>query len=114
MGLNEVFKKVADIESNATELSSHQVELATTYNNATEQFQFNLKMYNESLARVKDLQAKLSRDVNMVKKNNEDLLRIKKSLNDLGFASDAANLDKLLSQNLLSKFDKLINSIKSF
>ena len=27
MGLNEVFKKVADIESNATELASHQVEL---------------------------------------------------------------------------------------
>jgi hypothetical protein len=113
MGLNEVFKKVSAINE-VTELASHQVELATTYNDATEQFQFNLKMYNESLARVKDLQAKLSRDVNMVKKNNEDLLRIKKSLNDLGFASDAANLDKLLSQNLLSKFDKLINSIKSF
>jgi len=27
MGLNEVFKKVADIESNATELSSQKVEL---------------------------------------------------------------------------------------
>lgn len=27
MGLNEVFKKVADIESNATELASHQIEL---------------------------------------------------------------------------------------
>jgi len=29
MGLNEVFKKVADIERNATELASHKVELAT-------------------------------------------------------------------------------------
>jgi len=29
MGLNEVFKKVADIERNATELTSHKVELAT-------------------------------------------------------------------------------------
>lgn len=28
MGLNEVFKKVADIKSNATELASHEVELA--------------------------------------------------------------------------------------
>ena len=28
MGLNEVFKKVADIERNATELASHQVDLA--------------------------------------------------------------------------------------
>ena len=28
MGLNEVFKKVADIERNATELASHEVELA--------------------------------------------------------------------------------------
>jgi hypothetical protein len=28
MGLNEVFKKVADIERNATELASHKVELA--------------------------------------------------------------------------------------
>jgi len=27
MGLNEVFKKVADIESNATELASHKVDL---------------------------------------------------------------------------------------
>lgn len=29
MGLNEVFKKVADIKSNATELASHEVELAS-------------------------------------------------------------------------------------
>lgn len=29
MGLNEVFKKVADIKSNATELATHEVELAS-------------------------------------------------------------------------------------
>ena len=29
MGLNEVFKKVADIERNATELASYKVDLAT-------------------------------------------------------------------------------------
>ena len=29
MGLNEVFKKVADIERNATELASHKIDLGT-------------------------------------------------------------------------------------
>jgi hypothetical protein len=39
MGLNEVFKKVADIERNATELASEKVELATPDDLAKAQMQ---------------------------------------------------------------------------
>ena len=47
MGLNEVFKKVADIERNATELASHEVQLATVFEDVssalTEMRNLNIK-----------------------------------------------------------------------
>lgn len=47
MGLNEVFKKVADIERNATELASHEVALATVFEDVssalTEMRNLNIK-----------------------------------------------------------------------
>ena len=47
MGLNEVFKKVADIERNATELASEKVELATVFEDVsgalTEMRNLNIK-----------------------------------------------------------------------
>ncbi len=116
--MNNILNKIAQMERNAAEiaevqLSSHKVELASTFNDAVDGFKFYVKMYDESLARVKDLQSKLSGDMNMAKQNEADLQRIKKSLIDLGFTQDAAELDKLLSQKLLDKFNKLYNAIKS-
>jgi hypothetical protein len=114
--MNNILNKIAQMERNAEEikLASNKVELATTFNDAVDGFKFYVKMYDESLARVKSLQDKLSGDMNMAKQNEVDLQRIKKSLIDLGFNQDAAELDKLLSQKLISKFEKLYNSVKSF
>jgi len=106
---------IADITDKVfVELAKNKIELATTFNDAVDGFKFYVKMYDESLARAKDLKSKLSSDMNMAKQNEADLQRIKKSLIDLGFTQDAAELDKYLSQKLMSKFDKLFNAVKSF
>lgn len=113
--MNNILNKIAQMERNAEEikLESHKVELANTFNQAIDAFKFSSKMYDESYARVKELKSKLSSDINMAKQNQDDLMRIKKSLIDLGFDSDASDIDKLLSEKLLSKFDKLYNAVKS-
>lgn len=58
MGLNEVFKKVAGIESNATELASHKVELALIddFKKLLNQTSNDYKSFNDDYNKFKGFQ----------------------------------------------------------
>jgi regulator of replication initiation timing len=56
MGLNEVFKKVADIEKNATELASEKIELATVFEDVSSSLSEmrNLNIKSEAFKKAVD------------------------------------------------------------
>jgi biotin-(acetyl-CoA carboxylase) ligase len=129
MGLNEVFKKVADIERNATELASEKVELALT-----DKLKAELKKYTALVSQSgKDLDnyyvaiRTLEKAINELKGNSgnvtkiaqdlrkqEDLVsneidivtkKIKETNNDLGIKiniTELVDLSALQSSNTLS------------
>jgi len=82
MGLNEVFKKVADIESNATELSSHKVHLALLNDLA------NIMAESGSLLVLQSQQMqaaeKLDKSIALNKKGLAEAQRGLKAATDLG------------------------------
>jgi uncharacterized coiled-coil DUF342 family protein len=129
MGLNEVFKKVADIERNSTELASEKVELALT-----DKLKAELKKYTALVSQSgKDLDnyyvaiRTLEKAINELKGNSgnvtkiaqdlrkqEDLVsneidivtkKIKETNNDLGIKiniTELVDLSALQSSNTLS------------
>lgn len=111
MGLNEVFKKVADIERNATELASHKVELALADELVTAVKQATQAA--TSYAKSKD---KITKAINSIK-GDIDALKLNKDYGkkvlanaakykaqfdklskDLGVSLQGSEPDKLLSQ----------------
>jgi len=82
MGLNEVFKKVADIERNATELASHKVDLAMT-----DKLKAELKKYTALVSQSgKDLDnyyvaiRTLEKAINELKGNSGNVTKIAQDL----------------------------------
>jgi hypothetical protein len=114
MGLNEVFKKVADIESQATELASHEVELFKVED--------TIKLYEKGVQQLKDADAEkvklaqlYSRALIILEMNVPAQLddSIKKLI-DLGINDKAAELksQKDKSLKLASEYSKLYQLLK--
>jgi hypothetical protein len=114
MGLNEVFKKVAGIKSNATELASHEVELFKVED--------TIKLYEKGVQQLKDADAEkvklaqlYSRALIILEMNVPAQLddSIKKLI-DLGINDKAAELksQKDKSLKLASEYSKLYQLLK--
>lgn len=112
--LNSIFKKVAELEKNANEvkLGMHEVELASTFNQAVDKFKFLEKTINEAMTQFNDVKKWVQASKQDVDKNSEDLTRIQKSLIDLGFKSEADELSKYVSSNIFKDYIKLFNATK--
>lgn len=119
MGLNEVFKKVASIEKNATELASHKVELAGEIDNfykAQEAVQY---MYGDSYNKIKEAERPLDlalKGLQMAKSAHERAIKVgmglEKAIKDLGIPIPSDYESK--KQRLLDdgkKIDFAINRI---
>ena len=122
MGLNEVFKKVADIKSESVELAKHEIELAslgrvTVLNDAALKFRdrttTSLNNAKQSLA---DLNNLLSQSINNFNKVLAEVDAVEKAAKDLGFplpneASKARDLAKMeIGQQ--NELKKKVSSIK--
>jgi hypothetical protein len=111
MGLNEVFKKVADIESNSTELASQKVDLATldqlltSYVNAT-------KKEKES----SDAFLILKTDVARAKQKIQDNLLIsERTIQEFNqFEKDAKSLGLALPQDVQKNLDTLKKGVANY
>jgi inorganic pyrophosphatase len=85
MGLNEVFKKVADIQGNATELASHKVELATEFENFYKAQESVKYMYANGYNRIKESEKPLDsalKDLQMAKSAYERAVKVGMLLED--------------------------------
>jgi hypothetical protein len=123
MGLNEVFRKVADIESNATELASQKVELAlvediktaiqkgefayedlndslTSYNAIKKQFDEIFKKSNDSYDKVQKF---ISQAQKWDQESTPVYKKITDTSKDLGIAKEQING--------VGAFEKLIGNI---
>jgi hypothetical protein len=111
MGLNEVFKKVAGIKSNATELASQKVDLATldqlltSYVNAT-------KKEKES----SDAFLILKTDVARAKQKIQDNLLIsERTIQEFNqFEKDAKSLGLALPQDVQKNLDTLKKGVANY
>jgi DNA mismatch repair ATPase MutS len=111
MGLNEVFKKVADIERNATELASHKVdlalmgELATAVKQAKDvagKYSKSKDKISKAIASIKDDIAALKLNKDYGKKVLTNASKFKGQLDklskELGTPLQGSEPDKLLSE----------------
>lgn len=111
MGLNEVFKKVADIERNATELASHKVDLALMgelaiavkqAKDAAGKYAKSKDKISKAVASIKDDIAALKLNKDYGKKVLTNAAKFKGQLDklskELGTPLQGSEPDKLLSE----------------
>jgi hypothetical protein len=105
MGLNEVFKKVYDINS-STELSKHEIELATIYDDLAG----TMKQANAGFIQALDLRGKCANFCRESLTKNQDIL---KELNKVEPMLKSIGLDSELKkvQNAKSEVNKNISII---
>ena len=110
MGLNKVFKKVADIERNATELASHEVELALVddiqkmYNDASKELTIAGNASKKAIAAIDEVFTAYRQ--NAVKSNE--------ALNQIGqFKIQAKNLGLEMPANIVKFESDLTANLKN-
>lgn len=122
MGLNEVFKKVSDIKPETTELSKHEIELASlgrvnVLNDAALKFNDRTTAsINNAKQSLVDLNNLLSQSINNFLKVVTEVDAVEKAAKDLGFplpaeASKARDIAKM-QMNQQSDLKKKVSSIK--
>ena len=89
MGLNEVFKKVADIERNATELASHKIDLALVddIKTAIQKGEFAYEDLNDSLTSYNAIKKQFDE---IFKKSNDSYDKVEKFISQVQKWDDAS------------------------
>ena len=107
MGLNEVLKKVSDIESRQTELASHKVELAdlkTLQNRLKDIFVFEKKLdvINPKIMELNKQKQDAVSQLRSILKNSQDTIQeFESQAKELGFVPTSVPEFKALQNELV-------------
>jgi len=108
----EKLKELIRKHENETKLGTHEVELASTFNQVVDKHKFLEKTINEALTQFNGVKKWVQGSKQDVDKNIEDLKRIQNSLKELGFNEESNELNKYISSNVYKEYQKLYNSTK--
>lgn len=95
-----------------TDFALHKVELALTIKEVVDNYNFFEKKINDFKEDYSVLTKAIISYNDNIEKNIADLKRIQKSLIDLGFDSEANDLNKYVSSNIFKEFKVLYNKVK--